>query len=61
MGIVGYWFADIDEDRPEGFPYPYVACVQVTGAVHQLEGIWFSSEEDCEQFVREEVGGKWGK
>lgn len=49
------WFADIDEDHLGGDSYPWVACVQVTGAVHQLDGIWFSSEEDCERFIEEEI------
>jgi hypothetical protein len=53
VGIGDKWFADTGEGAPEG--YPWVPCVRVTGAVHQLDGIWFSSEEDCERFIEEEI------
>ena len=49
------WFADVAEDGSD--EYPYAAFIQVTGAVHQLDGLWFSSEEDCERFIKEEVEG----
>ena len=49
----GKWFADIDEDSVS--EYRWAPFVQVTGGVHQLDGIWFKSEEDCERFIVEEI------
>jgi hypothetical protein len=48
------WFADIDEDAPEASIYRWAAFVQVAGGCHQLGGVWFKSEGDCLDFIRDE-------
>jgi hypothetical protein len=49
-----FWFADIDEEAAEGPTpgYPWQAVLQIHGACHPLEGIWFASEHDTLEFIK---------
>ena len=49
------WFADIDEESPEG--YPWQPCLQLDMHCVDIE-VWFESREACEQFIRDEILGK---
>jgi hypothetical protein len=52
-----YWFADqanADEYAPRGYPWrPYLQTD--SSMCIPLEGIWFGSKEQCEDFIRDEV------
>jgi hypothetical protein len=43
----GRWFADPSDDYPD----MWQAFIQVPGACHVLDGVWFVSERDCWQFI----------
>jgi len=49
-----YWFADEDEDEPP--PYRWRPYLQAGSSMClPLEGIWFGTKEQCEEFIRDEV------
>lgn len=49
-----FWFADTDEDGPpQGRWRPYLQTD--SSMCIPLEGIWFASKEQCEDFIRTDV------
>jgi hypothetical protein len=53
MGNRG-WFADPSDEYPE----LWQAFLQAECGCFPLDGIWFESKDDCEQFIVREVLGK---
>ena len=54
MGERG-WFADISSD--EGMEDRWQPHIQCEGVCPSLD-VWFETEEDCNQFIREQIIGK---
>jgi hypothetical protein len=53
-----YWFASHHQDGDGKFPAgcPWRAFIQLPGMVDHLD-TWFSSQEDCEVFIRDDILG----
>lgn len=49
------WFADVDEDGSEG--YPWAMFLQVDGFCYRLGEVWFPNEQECLDYIRSDVLG----
>lgn len=49
------WFADRDDSAA---PHNWAAFLQLDGMCLRLDGAWFSSEQDCAEFIRTDILGK---
>lgn len=48
------WFADPSDEYPE----LWQAFLQADFGCFPLDGVWFKSKDDCEQFIVREILGK---
>lgn len=52
----GWWFAEQDPDEDGGaLKYPWRPVLQLDGMVMRCDGPWFATEQDCLEFIRDNV------
>lgn len=51
-----YWYAEEDEDRLNQ-KYRWMPTLQMEGMVTSLRDVHFSSKEDCDAFIEEDIIG----
>lgn len=47
------WFADTDAEAESDFPWR--AYLQTPGGCFPLDGIWFATQAQCEDFMRADI------
>ena len=53
-----HWFADVDDNQVRRGAAPWRPYIQIWGGCHPIDGIWFHTKEDCEDFIREIMNAK---
>lgn len=51
------WFADLADDDERDPRWPWQPFLQTNGCCFPLR-VWFASEKDCVDFIRDEIVGR---
>lgn len=52
------WFADLADEEQRDERWPWAAFLQMESECHRLDGTWFATKEQCEDFIRSEILGR---